>query len=76
MTRTATWFVCLVPFVAASPMALAIVFLAHCSGDDSNRCVPQTCTNANPMRTLRIEACAVQMTAMNPGGTLGFCTAE
>jgi hypothetical protein len=51
---------------------------SECGGDAGSaakRCVPQTCTNTNPARTLKIEACA-EPTAQNPGGTLGFCVAQ
>jgi|ERR1019366_3482334 hypothetical protein len=41
-----------------------------------DRCIPQTCTNTMPPRTLKIEACAVPATGMNAGGTLGYCTAD
>ncbi len=40
------------------------------------RCIPQTCTNPAPARTIRVEACALPPTAMNPAGTLSYCTAD
>jgi hypothetical protein len=52
----------------------------ECGGGDGGgalkRCIPQLCTNANPPRTLKIEACAVAATAEDPDGTLGFCAAQ
>jgi hypothetical protein len=54
---------------------------SECGGPDAGasleRCIPQTCTNANPMRSLKIEACAVPPGPGNPGGgPLAYCTAQ
>jgi hypothetical protein len=51
----------------------------ECGGPDASvsvkRCIPQTCTNASPMRTLHIESCSVPPSLGNPaGGTLAYCT--
>jgi hypothetical protein len=43
-------------------------------GGDAARCVPQLCSNTFPMRTLRIESCALP-TLGNTAGTLAYCAA-
>jgi hypothetical protein len=53
---------------------------SECGGPDAGaalqRCIPQTCTNANPMRSLKIEACAVPPGPGNAaGGPLAYCAA-
>jgi hypothetical protein len=52
----------------------------ECGGDSDaaalKRCVPQICTNANPPRSLTIEACAVPPgpgNANGGAGTLAYC---
>jgi hypothetical protein len=47
------------------------------AGGIPGRCIPQTCTNALPMRTLPIEGCAVsQGLGDTTGGPLLTCTAN